>query len=76
MKIGIVGARTKLWVARGPDWVPTVILGLGKTKYLQMTSIGDRKIILPTHTILGLWTEGDMIPRTQGYVTVGSRKYK
>uniref|UniRef100_A0AAV1TW06 Uncharacterized protein n=1 Tax=Peronospora matthiolae TaxID=2874970 RepID=A0AAV1TW06_9STRA len=66
----------KLWVARGPDWVPTVISGLGKTKYLQMINIGDREIILPTHTILGLWTEGDMVPRTQGFVTVELGKYK
>uniref|UniRef100_A0AAV1TZM0 Uncharacterized protein n=1 Tax=Peronospora matthiolae TaxID=2874970 RepID=A0AAV1TZM0_9STRA len=55
VKIGIGGAKMKLRVARRPDWVPTVISGLGKTKYLQMTNIGDREIILPTHTILGLW---------------------
>ena len=41
-----------------------------------MTNTGDREIILPTHTILGMWTEGDMVPRTQGFVTVGSGKYK
>uniref|UniRef100_A0AAV1TTL7 Reverse transcriptase domain-containing protein n=1 Tax=Peronospora matthiolae TaxID=2874970 RepID=A0AAV1TTL7_9STRA len=41
-----------------------------------MTNIGDREIILPTHTILGMWVEGDMVPRTQGLVTVGSGKYK
>ena len=76
VKIGIGGAKMKLWVTRGPDWVPTVISGLGRTKYLQMTNIGDREIILPTHAILGLWTEGDMVPRTQGFVTVGSGKYK
>ena len=76
VKIGIGGAKMKLWVTRGPDWVPMVISGLGETKYLQMTNIGDREIILPTHTILGLWTEDDMVPRTQGFVTVGSGKYK
>uniref|UniRef100_A0AAV1U3G1 Reverse transcriptase domain-containing protein n=1 Tax=Peronospora matthiolae TaxID=2874970 RepID=A0AAV1U3G1_9STRA len=59
----------KLWVARGLDWVPTVISGWGKTKYLQMTNIGDREIILPTHTILGMWVEGDMVPRTQEATT-------
>ena len=41
-----------------------------------MTNIGDRAIILPTHAILSLWTERDMVPRTQGFVTVGSGKYK
>uniref|UniRef100_A0AAV1UZW5 Reverse transcriptase domain-containing protein n=1 Tax=Peronospora matthiolae TaxID=2874970 RepID=A0AAV1UZW5_9STRA len=76
VNIGIGGAKMKLWVARGLDWVPTVISGWGKTKYLQMTNIGDREIILPTHTILGMWVEGDMVPRTQGLVTVGSGKYK
>ena len=66
----------KLGVARGPDWVPTVISGLGKTKYLQMTNIGDHEVIMPTHAIIGLWTEGGMVPRTQGFVTVGSGRYK
>ena len=51
VKIGVGGAKMKLWVARGPEWVPTVISGLGKTKYLQMTNLGDREIILPTHYI-------------------------
>ena len=41
-----------------------------------MTNIGDREIKLPNHAILGLWVEGDMIPRPQGFVTVGSGKYK
>ena len=41
-----------------------------------MTNIGNREIILATHAILGLWTEGDIISRTQGFVTVGSVKYK
>ena len=76
VKIGICGAKMMLWVTRGLDWVPTVISRLGKTKYLQMTNIGDRAIILPTHAILSLWTERDMVPRTQDFVTVGSGKYK
>ena len=76
LNIGIGGAKMKLWVTRGPDWVATVISGLGTTKYLHMTNVGSREIILPTHTILGLWIEGDMIPRTQGYVMVGSGRYK
>uniref|UniRef100_A0AAV1TYV6 Uncharacterized protein n=1 Tax=Peronospora matthiolae TaxID=2874970 RepID=A0AAV1TYV6_9STRA len=76
VKIGIGGAKMKLWVARGLDWVPTVISGLYKTIYLQMTNVDNREIILPTHTISGLWTEGDMVPRTQGFVTVGSGEYK
>ena len=41
-----------------------------------MTNIGDHEIILPTYTVLGVWVEGDMIPRTQGFVTVGSGNYK
>ena len=70
VKIGICGAKMMLWVTRGLDWVPTVISRLGKTKYLQMTNIGDHEIILPTHAILGVWVEGDMIPRTQCFVSV------
>ena len=76
VKIGIGGDKMKLWVARGPDWVPTVISGFGGRKYLQMTNIGVHEVILPTHKILVVWVEGDMITRTQGFVTVGSGKYK
>ena len=54
VKIGIGGARTKLWVIRGPYWAPIKISGSGKTQYMQMTNIGSREIILPTHAILGL----------------------
>ena len=64
LKIGIGGAWMKLWVTRGSDWVPTVISGFGGRNYLQMTNIGDREIILPTHAILDLWVEGDIISRT------------
>ena len=32
VKIGIRGAKMKLWPTRGPDWVPTVISGLGRKK--------------------------------------------
>ena len=53
-----------------------MILGLGRRKNLQMTKIGDREIILPTHAILGVWTEGDMIPQTQEFVLERSGKYK
>ena len=76
VKIGIGGTRMKLWVTRGPYWVPTVVSGFGRRKYLHMTNIGDREIILPTHAILGLWVEGDMIPRTQGFVSIGSERDK
>ena len=33
VKIGIDGAKMKLWVTREPDWVPTVISGWSRTKY-------------------------------------------
>uniref|UniRef100_A0AAV1V8H9 Uncharacterized protein n=1 Tax=Peronospora matthiolae TaxID=2874970 RepID=A0AAV1V8H9_9STRA len=62
VKLGIGGAKMKLWIVRGPDWLPTMISGFGRRKYRQVNNIGDREIIVPTHALLGVWTEDDMIP--------------
>ncbi|POM72280.1 Hypothetical protein PHPALM_11030 [Phytophthora palmivora] len=35
----------KFWVTRGDRWVPTVIKGLGKRRYLQITNVSDKAII-------------------------------
>ncbi|POM58067.1 Hypothetical protein PHPALM_37338 [Phytophthora palmivora] len=36
----------KLWVTRGDRWVPTVVKGLGKGRYLQITNVSNKVIIL------------------------------
>ena len=41
-----------------------------------MTNLSDREIILPTHVILCICMEGDMIPRTPGYVSLVLRRYQ
>ena len=39
-----------------------------------MTNLSDGPRVLPS-VPLGMWMEGDMIPRSPGYVSVGSRRY-
>ena len=57
------------------EWVPTVINGPGRINYLQLTNICDREVILRWGTPLGLCMVADTIPHSQGYVSVGSRRY-
>ncbi|POM72921.1 LOW QUALITY PROTEIN: Eukaryotic/viral aspartic protease, active site, partial [Phytophthora palmivora] len=52
----------KFWVTRGDRWVPKVVKGLGRRRYLQITNVG-------------MWLAGDHIPRMPGFVSVGSRRY-
>ncbi|POM76019.1 Reverse transcriptase [Phytophthora palmivora] len=65
----------KFWVIRGDCWVPTVVKGLGKMWYLQITNVGDKAIILHEDVRVGIWLAGDHIPRMPGFVSVGSRRY-
>ena len=76
VKIGFSQAFSRLWIARGLDWVPTVRHGPGKLLYPQVTYIGDHKIVLPPHVTLGMWMKGERTPRSQGYVLYGSGRYK
>ncbi|EGZ04314.1 hypothetical protein PHYSODRAFT_536710, partial [Phytophthora sojae] len=62
----------KLWVMRGDRWVPTVIKGPGKVRYLQITNIGEKELVLRQSLQVGMWLAGDRVPRIQGYVTIGS----
>ena len=57
------------------EWVPTVINGPGRINYLQLTNICDREVILRWVTPIGLCMVADTIPQSQGYVSVGSRRY-
>ncbi|GMF37390.1 unnamed protein product [Phytophthora fragariaefolia] len=65
----------KLWVTRGDLWVPIVVNGPGKTTYLQITNVGEKKLVLCRDERIGMWLAGDRIPRLQGFESVGSRRY-
>ncbi|POM63502.1 Hypothetical protein PHPALM_21088 [Phytophthora palmivora] len=65
----------KFWVTRGDRWVPTMVKGLGKRRYLQITNVSDEAIILQEDVRVGIWLAGDHIPRMPGFVSVGSRRY-
>ncbi|OWZ03645.1 LOW QUALITY PROTEIN: hypothetical protein PHMEG_00024583 [Phytophthora megakarya] len=67
--------KQKLWVTRGDRWVPTVVRGLGRTQYLRITNVSNQPITLQRDTRIGIWLAGDHVPRTPGYVSVGSRRY-
>ncbi|GMF41618.1 unnamed protein product [Phytophthora fragariaefolia] len=49
--------------------------GLGKTRYLKITNISDQKLALQADTRIGMWLGGGRVPRTPGFVLVGSRRY-
>ncbi|GMF49729.1 unnamed protein product [Phytophthora fragariaefolia] len=64
----------KWWVTRRDLWVLTVVNGPGKTTYLPITNVGEKKLVLCRDVRLGMWLAGDRIPRLQGFVSVGSRQ--
>jgi hypothetical protein len=68
-------ANLKLWVTRGTNWVPTVATGLRRTKYLQITNVGDKELILQEDVELGIWLAPDSVSRRPGFVSIGSRRY-
>ena len=67
--------KAKLWVRRDERCIPTVTTGPGRIKYVQLTNLVDREVILNCDTPLGWWMAEDMIPRSPGYVSIGSRRY-
>ena len=75
VRIGVGPPKAKLWVRRDVAWLPTVASGPGQIKYLQLTNLSDREIILNHGALLSLWMTSDMIPRSPGYVSIGSRRY-
>ena len=75
VRIGVGPPKAKLWVRRDVAWVPTVTSGPVQIKYLQLTNLRDREIILKHGDSLALWMTSDMIPRSPGYVSIGSRRY-
>ncbi|KAG3011606.1 hypothetical protein PC121_g3916 [Phytophthora cactorum] len=68
--------REKLWVIRGERWVPTVVRGPGRSQYLQITNISGKKLLLDDYEETGMWLALDSVPRSPGYVSVGSCRYR
>ncbi|GMF40659.1 unnamed protein product [Phytophthora fragariaefolia] len=67
--------RQKLWVTRGDRWVPTYIAGPGRSRYLRLTNVSERKLILHGDTKIAMWLTVHRVPRLPGYVSVESRRY-
>ncbi|KAE9262688.1 hypothetical protein PR003_g33448, partial [Phytophthora rubi] len=67
--------KDKLWLARGERWVPTLVKGPGKLRYLHVTNLSDETLVLQQDMMIGLWLAGGRVPRQPGFVSVGSRRY-
>ena len=67
--------RWKLWITRGERWVTTMTRGVGQRQLLKVTNISTHTLILHDDTKIGMWLSKDQIPRAQGFVSVGSRRY-
>ncbi|KAE8898192.1 hypothetical protein PF003_g17966 [Phytophthora fragariae] len=65
----------KLWLTRGQSWVPTLMKGPGRLRYLHITNLSNQKLILQRDVQVGLQLSGDHVPRQPGFVSVGSRRY-
>ncbi|KAE9000722.1 hypothetical protein PR003_g18673 [Phytophthora rubi] len=65
----------KLWLTRGQCWVPTLIKGPGRLRYLHITNLSNQKLILQRDVQIGLQLSGDHVPRQPGFVSVGSHRY-
>ena len=42
---------------------------------MRVTNLSDRELILYDDTKVGIWIAKDRVPRAQGYISVGSRRY-
>ena len=75
VRIGINPPRSKLWVRQDVAWGPTVTAGPGKIMFLQLPNVATHDLVLKFGAPLALWMTENMIPRSPGYVSVGSRRY-
>ncbi|OWZ02012.1 hypothetical protein PHMEG_00026508 [Phytophthora megakarya] len=71
-----LSATEKLWVTRGERWVSTVTEGPGRIRYLVISNIGDRILRLDHRLDVGMILDQDKVPRSPGFVSVGSRRYR
>ncbi|KAE9063428.1 hypothetical protein PF010_g28992 [Phytophthora fragariae] len=46
--------QDKLWVTRGELWVPTVVYGPSQTLYLQITNVGEKKLVMLRNERIGM----------------------
>ncbi|GMF50538.1 unnamed protein product [Phytophthora fragariaefolia] len=66
----------ELWVRRTRELIPKVVeFRRGRPRRVQVTNISDRLVTCPVHLPLLLWVPRWDLPRTEGYVRLGSDKY-
>ena len=46
VRIGLSPPKSKTWVKRSDKWVPTVTTGPGRIKYIVLTNVCDKEVIL------------------------------
>ncbi|OWY90496.1 LOW QUALITY PROTEIN: hypothetical protein PHMEG_00041355, partial [Phytophthora megakarya] len=68
-------ATEKLWVTRGERWVPTVTEDPGQIHYLVISNIGEEILRLDHRLDVGMILDQDKVPRSPGFVSVGSHRY-
>ncbi|OWY99265.1 Eukaryotic/viral aspartic protease, partial [Phytophthora megakarya] len=66
----------KLLVTRGERWVPTVTEGPGRIRYLVISNVGEKILRLVHRLDVGMILDQDKVPRSPGFVSVGSRWYR
>ncbi|OWZ07963.1 hypothetical protein PHMEG_00019571, partial [Phytophthora megakarya] len=71
-----LSATEKLWVTRGERWVPTVTEGPGRIRYLVISNIGEEILRLDHRLDVGMILDQDKVPRSPGFVSIGSRCYR
>ncbi|GMF30581.1 unnamed protein product [Phytophthora fragariaefolia] len=66
----------ELWVRRTKELIPKVVeFRRGHPRRVRVTNISDRLVTCPVHLPLLLWVPRGDLPRTEGYVRLGSDKY-
>ncbi|OWZ11301.1 hypothetical protein PHMEG_00015696 [Phytophthora megakarya] len=71
-----LSAAKKLWVSRGERWVPTMTEGPGRIRYLVISNIGEEILRLDHRLDVGMILDQDKVPRSPGFVSAGSRRYR
>ncbi|OWZ22837.1 LOW QUALITY PROTEIN: hypothetical protein PHMEG_0002391 [Phytophthora megakarya] len=68
--------RQKFWVTRKDYWVPMVVNGPGKIRYMRITNVGEKGLILHQDLRSGIWLAGDHVPRIPGFISVEPRRWQ
>ena len=53
IRIVNIQSTTKLWARRDPAWIPTVITGMGRIKYLHLINLSDKEVTFDHGPTLG-----------------------